>query len=388
MPIASSPPSAPSAPSASPSASTAALASLCGPLVIGGFSGTSLPAEYERALREERRGGAIVFSPNVAEGAAQTAALARQVHSASRSAPSGLAPLLGIDQEGGRVVRLRAPFLAVPPMANVAAWRDAAFAERIARAMGTELAALGVTIDFAPVLDVNTCPHNPIIGDRAFGDDPDVCATFGAAWIRGLQSAGVLSTGKHFPGHGDTSKDSHLELPVVDQPRERLERVELVPFRAAVQAGVAALMTAHVVYPALDPDRPATLSHVICTELRERIGFRGILVSDDLEMRAISAHGSIGDAAVLAVAAGCDALLVCHSFEAQEAAVEALVREASRSPAFRDRCKSAGARVTEGRRRMGQGPLADEAVRAVVGGPESRAVAEAMARMWSIQSPS
>jgi beta-N-acetylhexosaminidase len=339
-------------------------------------------------LREERRGGAIVFSSNVAEGAAQTAALARQVHGASRSAPSGLAPLLGIDQEGGRVVRLRAPFLSVPPMATVARWRDAGFAERIARAMGTELAALGITIDFAPVLDVNTCGHNPIIGDRAFGDDPDVCATFGAAWIRGLQSAGVLATGKHFPGHGDTSKDSHLELPVVDQPRDRLERVELVPFRAAVQAGVAALMTAHVVYPALDPERPATLSHAICTELRERIGFRGILVSDDLEMRAISAHGAIGDAAVLAVAAGCDALLVCHSFEAQEMAVEALVREATRSPAFRDRCESAGARVAEARRRMGRGPLADDAIHAVVGGAESRAVAEAIERMWSIHSPS
>ena len=390
MPNAPHAPSASNAPAGSPP-STAALASLCGPLVIGGFAGTSLPSAYERALREERRGGAIVFSANVAEGLEQTAALARQVHAASRAAPSALAPLLGIDQEGGRVVRLRAPFLSVPPMAKVAAWGDAGFAERIAHAMGSELAALGVTIDFAPVLDVNTCAHNPIIGDRAFGDDPDVCATFGAAWIRGLQSAGVLATGKHFPGHGDTSKDSHLELPVVDQPRNRLERVELAPFRAAARAGVAALMTAHVVYPALDPDKPATLSYAICTELREAIGFRGILVSDDLEMRAISAHGSTGDAAVLAVAAGCDALLVCHSFEAQETVVEALVHEASRSAAFRARCESAKARVVEARQRTertGRGPLADDAIRGVVGGAESSAVAEAMRRMWSIHSPS
>ena len=370
MPAASSPPS--------PAHASAQLASLCGPLVIGGFAGTSLPPEYERALRDERRGGAIVFSANVAGDLTQTAALARQVHAACRAAPSGLGPLLGIDQEGGRVVRLRAPFLTVPPAATVAGWGDAALAERIAHAMGRELAAVGITIDFAPVLDVNTCAHNPIIGDRAFGDEPDVCARFGAAWIRGLQSAGVLATGKHFPGHGDTSKDSHLELPVVDAPRDRLERVEFAPFRAAVQAGVAALMTAHVVYPALDPERPATLSHAICTELRERIGFRGILVSDDLEMRAISAHGSIGDAAVLAVAAGCDALLVCHSFEAQEEAVDALVREAAASPAFRARCEAARARVIEARGRIGSEPLADEAIRSLVGGPESRAVAEAL----------
>jgi beta-N-acetylhexosaminidase len=176
----------------------------------------------------------------------------------------------------------------------------------------------------------------------------------------------------------------------VDQPRDRLERIELAPFRAAARAGVAALMTAHVVYPALDPDRPATLSHAICTELRERIGFHGILISDDLEMRAISAHGSIGEAAVLAVAAGCDALLVCHSFEAQEEAFEALVREASRSPAFRSRCEMAQARIVQARQSTGAGPLPDDGIRGVVGGAESLAVAEAMAARGgpSIHSPS
>ena len=346
-----------------------------GELVVGGFPGTSLPEGFARALRERRRGGAILFKPNVEGGPSQVAALARAIHAAAPETP-----FVGVDQEGGRVARLKAPLLDVPPMRTVGSWGDAALAERIARAVGAELAALGFTIDFAPVLDVNTCPHNPVIGDRAFGDDADTCARFGAAWVRGLQASGLLACGKHFPGHGDTSKDSHVDLPVVNQPLDRLERVELVPFRAAVEAGIATLMTAHVVYPALDGDRPATMSAAVCTALRERLGFRGVLVSDDLEMQAIAARSSIEDAAVQAIAAGCDALLVCWSEEKQERAIDALAREAERSPAFRERCEQAHARVSEARRRATARPLDDDAIARVVGGPESRAVAAEMAR--------
>jgi beta-N-acetylhexosaminidase len=351
------------------------LASICGPIVIGGFPGATLPPTMARALAEQRRGGVIFFKPNVEGGPAAVASLAREVRAASPDVP-----LIGIDQEGGRVARLRAPLLEVPPMRSVASWGDVAFAERIARGVGTELAALGITIDFAPVLDVNTCPENPVIGDRAFGDDPTTCAEFGAAWIRGLQSAGVLACGKHFPGHGDTSKDSHVDLPFVDQPRDRLDRVELVPFRAAVAAGVASLMTAHVVYRGLDPDRPATLSKHVCTDLREAIGFRGLLISDDLEMRAVAARWSIEDSAVQAVAAGCDALLVCWSEEQQERAVDALVREAERSPAFRARCEQASARGLEARRRSTARPLDTEGLARVIGGAESRAIAAELGR--------
>jgi beta-N-acetylhexosaminidase len=349
-----------------------------GQLVIGGFDGVELPARFERALRDGRRGGAIVFKRNLGGGTAQVAALARAVHVASPR------PLLGIDQEGGRVARLRAPLLEVPPMRTIASWGQVALAERIAGAVGAELAALGFTIDFAPVLDVNTCADNPVIGDRAFGDDPETCSTFGAAWIRGLQGSGLLACGKHFPGHGDTSKDSHFDLPMVDQPRERLDRVELAPFRAAVAADVASLMTAHVVYPAIDGGRPATLSPAVCTAMRDELGFRGLLVSDDLEMRAVAARWSIEDATVLAVAAGCDALLVCESDELQERAVEALEREAGRSAAFRARCDEALGRVHAARERATARPAEDDAALAqVIGGPESRAVAAELARRAS-----
>jgi beta-N-acetylhexosaminidase len=356
-------------------ASASAPAGLPGELVIGGFPGTSLPVGFARAMRERRRGGAIFFKSNVEGGPRQVAALARAVHAASPG-PA----LVGIDQEGGRVARLKAPLLVVPPMRTVASWGDALFAEQIARTQGTELAALGFTIDFAPVLDVNTCAENPVIGDRAFGDDAEICARFGAAWVRGLQSAGLLACGKHFPGHGDTSKDSHVDLPVVNQPLERIELVELVPFRAAIEAGVATLMTAHVVYRALDARLPATMSSAVCTALRDRLGFRGALISDDLEMQAIAARSTIEDAAVRAIAAGCDALLVCWSDEKQERAVEALTREAERSPAFRARCGEALQRVEAARRRATARPLDDEGLARVIGGEASGSLAHEMAR--------
>jgi beta-N-acetylhexosaminidase len=342
---------------------------LCGSLLIGGFQGTSLPDSYARALEQGRRGGAILFRHNVGADPLQVAALARQVHASSQR------PLLGIDQEGGRVARLRAPFLEIPPMGVVGRTGDLFLAERIAGAVALELAAVGCTINFAPVLDVNTCARNPVIGDRAFSADADTCARFGEAWIRGIESAGLLAAPKHFPGHGDTSTDSHFDLPVVNQSVDRLEHVELVPFRAAITAGVGAMMTAHVVYPALDPVLPATLSRVVCTELRERLGFRGMLLSDDLEMRAVVDRWPIADAAVLAIAAGCDALLVCHGHEAQEMVLEALVRESERSPAFAARCEEAHVRVLAARQRARAQPASDAEVLRIVGGPESRAVA-------------
>jgi beta-N-acetylhexosaminidase len=342
---------------------------LCGSLLIGGFQGTSLPESYARALRENRRGGAILFRHNVLTDPLQVVALARQIHTASA------APLLGIDQEGGRVRRLRAPFIEVPAMSVVASIGDPAFAETLAGAVASELAAVGCTLNFAPVLDVNTCPDNPVIGDRAFGAEPEVCARFGMAWIRGLESAGLLAAPKHFPGHGDTSSDSHFDLPVVHQSLERLERVELAPFRAAIAAGVGVMMTAHVVYPALDPDLPATLSAAICTELRERLGFHGMLLSDDLEMRAVADTWPIAEAAVAAVAAGCDGLLVCHGEAAQEMALEALIRESERSPAFAARCEQARGRVLTARRRTRVHPASDAEVTRIVGGSESRLAA-------------
>jgi beta-N-acetylhexosaminidase len=351
------------------------LASTCGKLIMGGFAGTAVSPALARDLREGLRGGVILFKPNVEGGPAQVASLARDIWSHSTGAP-----LVGIDQEGGRVARLRSPWLRVPPMATVASWGDAGLAHRIAGGVARELGAVGITLNFAPVLDTNTCPTNPVIGDRAFGTQPDVVERFGLPWLRGLQGAGLLACGKHFPGHGDTTKDSHVDLPVVDLPVERLERVEMAPFRAAAAAGVAALMTAHVVYTALDRDRPATLSPSACTAARAKIGFEGMLVSDDLEMQAIAARWSVEEAAVQAVVAGCDLLLICWSEEKQDLALKALIHEAERSTAFLARCRQAGERIAAARKRISARPLDDDGVHGVVGGAESRAIEAEIAR--------
>jgi beta-N-acetylhexosaminidase len=350
-------------------------AAACGQLVIGGFTGTSLPESFGRALAQRRRGGAILFKRNLLGDPRQVAALVRSIRAATDDAA-----LVGVDQEGGRVARLGAPLLEVPAMRTVASWGDVALAERIAHAVGTELAALGFTIDFAPVLDVSTCAESSVIGDRAFGDDAATCARFGAAWIRGLQHAGLLACGKHFPGHGGTSKDSHVDLPVVDRRREDLERVELSPFRAAVAADVAALMTAHIVYSDMDPQHPATFSRVACTELRTHIGFRGMMISDDLEMQAIAARYTIEDAAVQAIGAGCDALLICSNEDLQERAVDALDREVHRSAAFRARCEEACGHLIDARKRAKARPADDASLGRLIGGRESVALASEIAR--------
>ena len=186
---------------------------------------------------------------------------------------------------------------------------DVSLAARFGKALATELRAVGITLDYAPVLDIHTNPKNPIIGDRALAEDAEGVARLGTAIIESLQRHGVAACGKHFPGHGDTSVDSHLDLPLVEHPPDRIRRVELVPFRAAIKTGVAFIMTAHVLVPSLDEERPATLSRAIVQGmLRDELGFQGVILSDDLEMKAIAKSYPVPDAAVQAlprVVTGC-----------------------------------------------------------------------------------
>jgi beta-N-acetylhexosaminidase len=258
---------------------------------------------------------------------------------------------------------------------------DEDLAARVGRALGDELRAVGFDIDFAPVLDVHTNPANPIIGDRAFGTEPEAVARRALAFARGLDEAGLLACGKHFPGHGDTHTDSHLELPRVDHDRDRLDRVELAPFARAAAAGIPMLMTAHVVYAALDPDRPATLSPAVVTDLlRGRLGYQGVIVSDDLDMRAIADHMGAGEAAVAAVRAGCDVLLLCRDEAHQLAAEAALVREAERDAELRRRIGESAARVRAMKRAHAENQRRRPApARDVVGSFEHRRLADRLA---------
>jgi len=277
-----------------------------GQLLFVGIPGPTLEPATRDGLEQLHVGAVILFRRNVGTPAA-VAALTAQLH----ALPSR--PLVAIDHEGGRVMRLGPPFTQFPPAAAIGRTGDADVAYRVGRAMAAELASVGIDMSFAPVLDVHSNPANPIIGDRAYASDPAVVAAMGIATMRGLHDGGVIACGKHFPGHGDTERDSHLELPIVRRGRDVLEHTELAPFRAAIAAGVPMLMTAHVLYPALDPDHPATLSRAILTDLlRHQLGFAGVIASDDLEMRAIADHQSIGAAAVNSLRAGADALLVCQ----------------------------------------------------------------------------
>jgi beta-N-acetylhexosaminidase len=312
-----------------------------GQLFVGGFPGEEVHQEFADLVKDGLAGGAIVFRRNLT-GVEQAARLARSL----LSLPSPSRLMLAIDQEGGRVQRLFDPFPELPPMRVFGDAKKKSLAIRAGRLIGESLALVGFQQNYAPVLDVDSNPANPVIGDRSFSRDPSLCARLGAAYIEGLQSAGVAACGKHFPGHGDTSEDSHLQLPALPHDLARLESVELVPFRGAVRTGVAAIMTAHIMFPALDAEHPATLSErVLSAILRRELGYDGVIVSDDLEMKAIADHYGIPDAAVRAIRAGCDQLLVCHHPALIVEAHRAIVSAVERGVLERARVMEAAARV-------------------------------------------
>lgn len=352
-----------------------------GQLCIAGFAGHSIPVELRTLAREFDLGGVILFARNV-ESPEQVAEVAREAQSLARDIPLWVS----VDQEGGRVARLKAPFTVWPPMLTLGRGGDAELAARFARALAAELTAVGITLDYTPVLDILTNPSNPVIGDRALAEKAEEVARFGTIIIETLQAEGIAACGKHFPGHGDTSTDSHVELPLIEHPPDRLHAVELLPFRAAIDARVAAIMTAHILIPALDADRPATLSPRIVDELlKQQLGYDGLVLSDDLEMKAISGRYGIPEATAGAIGAGCDAVLMCGTAqEPQALALETVIHavEAGTLPLRRvEDALARHSRVKErflGMRRPA--PLTGTALRAVLGRDEHQAVAAEMAR--------
>ncbi len=274
-----------------------------------GFEETEVTPDLRTWMQDFRPGGVILFSRNLVNPE-QIAQLTNDLQAVA----GDTSLLIAIDQEGGRVSRLPSDFTIFPPASTVAQSGSTDMAYQAAAVTAKELRSVGINMNMAPVLDIHTNPANPIIGNRAFGTKPEQVCQMGAATIAGLQDHRVLACGKHFPGHGDTSTDSHFELPTVSASRHRLEEIELEPFRYAINHGLQAMMTAHVHYPALDPTYPATLSSTILSELlRQDLGFSGVILSDDLEMRAILDHAPIGDAAIRSLQAGADMLLVCKS---------------------------------------------------------------------------
>lgn len=354
-----------------------------GQLLIGSMPGTAVPVELRSLAKEFDLGGVIFFSRNI-EAPEQVVELAAESEALGRLMPAWVS----VDQEGGRVARLKAPFTKWPPMATLGRAGQAAdaLAGRFAKALAAELRAVGITLDYAPVLDIHTNPSNPVIGDRALAENADDVARLGRVIIRALQEAGLAACGKHFPGHGDTSTDSHLELPLVEHPPDRLRAVEFAPFRAAVEERVAFIMTAHVLVSSIDETQPASLSPAIVQALlRDELRYDGVILSDDLEMKAVSAKYAVPDAAVEAIRAGCDAVLVCSGdVDLQGRTLEALVRaaESGQIPAKRlddalIRLKRVKERFLMGERLRPSSRL--QALRAVLGREEHQLVAAEMA---------
>jgi beta-N-acetylhexosaminidase len=351
---------------------------MCGQLLSVGFDGPQAPPELVARIARSEVGGVMLFRPNIVQPA-QVADLVRALRDASPSEPL----IVSVDQEGGLVQRLRAPLTVWPDMFSVAAAGDVQRTQAVGQAVGAELAALGIGWDLAPVLDVHTNPANPVIGNRAFGTTPEAAASHALAFWRGLRQAGVLGCGKHFPGHGDTHTDSHLDLPVVAHPAARLRAVELAPFAAAARAGMEAFMTAHVMYPALDDKLPATLSRAIATVvLRDELGFDGLLVSDDLGMRAVADRWPVDELVVESLLAGVDHFLVREPRERQERAFEALVRAAETRPEVRSRVEESATRVLRFKAQLRVGmPAAAADLPALLGTPEHQSLATSFAKV-------
>ena len=293
-----------------------------GQLLFAGFEGLELPEDLARLIATGRVGGAVLFARNIGDPA-QVRKLNAALHAC---APDDAPLLIAIDQEGGRVQRLRDPWTQWPPMQRVGENNDPEMTAAVARALAVELLDLGIGLDFAPCVDVDTNPANPIIGDRSFGSEPTRVAAHAAHFIRAMQDAGVASCAKHFPGHGDTACDSHFELPRLDHDLARLHAVELAPFASAIEAGVASIMTAHVLFPALDANRPATLSPDVMAILREELAYDGVVFSDDLEMKAVADHHSPKALVDGCLEADVDSLLVCKDPGLREEVLRGLER--------------------------------------------------------------
>ncbi|TWI41847.1 beta-N-acetylhexosaminidase [Pseudoduganella flava] len=297
-----------------------------GQLFMVGFDGLEPDAAIERLIRERRIGGVILFRRNV-HTPAQVAALCRRLQEINAEV-SAEPLLIALDQEGGMVMRIEQGVTPIPaPMAFQAAGSVDA-CEQLQFVSGDEMRRIGINMLLAPVLDVNNNPLNPVIGVRSFGEDADTVIRYGLAALRGQRAAGVISTAKHFPGHGDTAVDSHHALATVGHDQQRLRAVELAPFRAAIEQGVEAIMTAHVAFPAFEPDTnvPATLSRAVLTGLlRDEMGYDGAVISDCLEMGAIADGIGVAEGAVGTLLAGADIVLVSHRAERQHGAIDAVL---------------------------------------------------------------
>lgn len=299
-----------------------------GTFLVCGFGGLSVPVDFARFLKKEKPGGVILFSRNY-ESASQLKDLNRELKSLSETPL-----LLMVDQEGGPVVRFKDGFPELPSMRTFGEKRDFDGLSFAYRQTAEALAKAGIDMNLAPVVDVITEPKNEYLRPRTFGDEPFIVSQMVACAIEALRAGGVLTCAKHFVAPGDSAKDPHQLLPVSNASKEKLEIVFFPPFRAAIEAGVDSVMTTHIKVPALDQTEPVVFSATSVSVLRAVLGFEGVVLSDDLEMKAIVNHWGVPQAALLGLLAGNDMVLICHTQELQYQALERIAKEAEKNSLF------------------------------------------------------
>lgn len=336
-----------------------------------GFHGTT-PSDDLLRLLDRGVGGVVLFARNI-ESPQQAASLISQLKK-----HTGRSLAVAIDHEGGRVMRVESPFTQTPPMRVLGKIGDESLVRDVGRVFARELRAVGFDMDFAPVLDVDTNAANPVIAARSFGDDPGLVARMGRALVEGLQSEGMGACAKHFPGHGDTAEDSHKDLPRLAHGEDRLRSIELLPFKQVCMAGVSSVMSSHVVYEAWDNEYPATMSKpIIDGLLRRELGFDGLVISDDLEMKAIVNHYGVNPAVVKATAAGVDCLLACHSADVMHGAIDALIDAANRDVSIAAMVANANRRQDAFNKTYTRGPV-ESPDQSVIGCDDHKRIAERM----------
>ncbi len=316
-----------------------------GQLLFVGFTGTILTDEAKELIEQYKVGGIILFAHNL-KNPSQTLELINDLKATNEK--NHLPLFIGVDQEGGRVSRLPGELTKLPSNSKIAEVNDPLLSFEIGTVLGQQLNAFGFNLNFAPVLDVNSNPNNPVIGDRSFGSDPKIVSRLGIETMKGMQLQQVIPVIKHFPGHGDTEVDSHLELPLVHKSLEDLHKLELIPFRQAIDRGTDVVMIAHILLPQLDPTNPATLSHLVITGLlRNDLGYDGVVITDDMTMKSITNQYDIGTAAVESIKAGSDIIMVAHDYNSILFTIEALKKAVSNGELTEEQINESLARIID-----------------------------------------
>lgn len=355
---------------------------LIGQHMLIGVSGHALTAEEKKFITSNNISGICLFGRNVSEPK-QVRELCAEIQSLRHQMEDKAPLFIGIDMEGGRVARLKAPFTVWPPLKVLGDLDNATASFHLSNKMGLELNAVGINLDFAPCVDIFTNPKNTVIGDRSISTDPELVAKHASALVRGYIKSGVISCAKHFPGHGNTVIDSHEDLPVEEADLQRLESTELIPFRRSFKARVEMVMTAHILYKNVDPDWPATLSEIFLKKiLRDQCRYRGLVITDDLDMKAMAKHYDRKQIPVRALQAGADLLLYCNEPESPPRAIEGILEALSRGDLKAADLETSRQRILEVKKDKLQNPdpMPLEQALAIIGSEDHKSLAQALAK--------